>query len=194
MRCKGVLICIPAMGQMMCAKTAETLYCIGQMLTKRGIPNQLSWFSAADIEDIRNLFTTVWYDHRQQFSHLLFLDADMGFDARLIEDMIHFDKPLTGVIYARRSQEVSIVGTLPENHGTKDVVKGFMKSPGGLGTGVMLISREVIDTILENNPDLIDNTPGMFETTTDFRLTSTLHDANFRISSRKWWPMDLKVL
>jgi hypothetical protein len=169
MKCKGILICVPAMGQMMCARTAETLFSVAQLLTKRGIPNRLSWYSAADIEDVRNLFVSVWYDGHPQFSHMLFVDADMGFDPELIEDMLHFDKPLMGVLYARRSQDVSIVGTLPEGHGMKDVVKGFMKS-NGLGTGVMMISREVIDTLLKAYPEMSDVVPSVLSNTTPFEL------------------------
>jgi len=176
MKCSGILICIPAMGQMMTAQTAASIYCTGQMLTKRGIPNRLSWFAAADIEDIRNLFLTAWYD-TTKFSHMLFVDADMGFDAQLIEDMLHFDKPLMGVLYARRSQNVSIVGTLPEGHSMKDVVKGFMKS-NGLGTGVMMISREVIDTMLEKMPHLSDTRPCSLMDSADFSLKRIIRAFN----------------
>jgi hypothetical protein len=175
MKCKGVLICIPAMGQMMNAQTAATLYSVGQLLTKRGIPNRLSWYAAADIEDVRNLFVTVWYDHCPQFSHLLFIDADMGFDPQLVEDMLYFDKQVMGAIYARRKSEVSIVGTLEENHGLKDITKGFLKSPGGLGTGVMMISREAVTTMLEKMPHLSDTRAcSLLDGSTEFNLKRIL--------------------
>lgn len=169
MKVKGVLICVPAYGQTVNAQTMEAVYSTCQLLTKRGIPNRLSWFSAADIEDVRNLFTTIWYDFHPQFSHMLFVDADMGFPPALIEDMLHFDKPLMGTIYARRSMEVSIVGTLPEGHGMKDVVKGFMRS-NGLGTGVMMISREVIKTLLEKMPELNEGVPNVLAHSVPFEI------------------------
>jgi len=37
------------------------------------------------------------------YSHLLFIDSDMGFSPSLIEKMINFDRPLTGCVYPRRS-------------------------------------------------------------------------------------------
>jgi hypothetical protein len=43
------------------------------------IPHTLTWVSAADIEDIRNLAVTSWYDGHPEYSHLLFIDSDMGF-------------------------------------------------------------------------------------------------------------------
>ncbi len=169
MKCRGLLICIPCSNQIMQMQTAQSIFCVAQMLTKRGIPNRLLLLSAADIEDIRNMFLTVWYDAHPQFSHMLFVDADMGFEANLIEDMIYFDKPLMGVLYARRNQNVSIVGTLPEGHSMKDVQKGFMRS-NGLGTGVMMIAREVVDTLLEKMPELSDPNPSLLGDATDHKL------------------------
>lgn len=150
---KGILICVPAYGQTMYAQTAQSIYTLGQWLTKQGINNSLMWYSGADIEEIRNLFVTAWYDAHKDYSHLLFIDSDMGFPHELIKDMLWFDKPITGVLYAKRQAKPAIVGTLPEGHGTKDIAYGFMKSEG-LGTGVMLIKREVITTMLEKMPKL----------------------------------------
>lgn len=36
-------------------------------------------------------------------THVLFIDADMGFGAQLIEDMIAFDKPVAGCLYPKRA-------------------------------------------------------------------------------------------
>ena len=149
----SILICVPAYGQTMMAQTAEALFSTGQWLTRQGINNALSWYSGADIEEIRNLFVTSWYDGRKEFSHLLFVDSDMGFHPALIRDMIKFDKPLMGVLYAKRKAEPGIVGMLAEGHSTKDIVHGFMRSEG-LGCGVMMIRRDVITKMLEKMPFL----------------------------------------
>lgn len=141
---------------MVCAKTMESIFATGQFLTAQKIPNQLCIFSAADIEDIRNLFVTNWYDAQPDFSHLLFVDADMGFHPALIRDMIQFNKPLTGVLYARRQMPASVVGTAPDGHSLKDVQHGFMPATG-LGCGVMLIARPVIKAMLDKYPELSDS-------------------------------------
>lgn len=188
MRPKGILICVPAYGQTMAAQTAETLYSLAQWLTKEGINNRLSWYSAADIEDVRNLFVTVWYDGHPQFSHLLFIDSDMGFHPMLVRDMIRFDKPLLGALYAKRKSPASIVGTAPEGHTLKDVVKGFLPSTG-VGCGVMLIKRDVIKTMLEKMPHLSDDLPSsLAEATPDLQLNriirafDKIRDGNVRLS------------
>lgn len=170
---KGILIALPAGGQMVTAKTTESLFATGQWLTAQKIPNQLMMFSAADIEDIRNLFITQWYDAQPQFSHLLFVDADMGWNPALIRDMIQFNRPLMGVLYARRQMPASVVGTAPEGHSLKDVHHGFMLATG-LGCGVMMISREVIRRIIERFPDLIDESDSYLLRASEGKLTRML--------------------
>jgi hypothetical protein len=150
----SILICVPAGGEMVTSTTLVSLYSTGQWLTKMGIRNDLKTFSAADIEDIRNLFVTAWYD-ATDYSHMLFIDADMGWHPMLIRDMINFNQPLMGCLYARRNMSPSVVGTVPDGHSLQDVRKGFIKATG-LGAGVMMISRDLIREMLEKMPDLSD--------------------------------------
>jgi hypothetical protein len=154
MKKPSIMVAVPAGGEMVNVATVVSLYSTCEWLTKMGISHGLKTFSAADIEDIRNLFVTAWYD-ATDYSHLLFVDADMGFDPALIRDMINFNKPLMGCLYARRNMKPSVVGTVPDGHSIKDVQKGFIKA-SGLGCGVMMISREVIKTMLERIPEIDD--------------------------------------
>lgn len=188
MRPTGILICVPAYGQTMNAQTAMSLYTTAQFLSAKGIHNKLTWYSAADIEDVRNLFVTTWYDGHPEFSHLLFVDSDMGFEPELIRDFIRFDKPLLGVLYAKRKMPASIVGTVPEGHSINDVVHGFIRATG-MGCGVMMIAREVITTMLERMPELSDAIPSVLaEATPDLNLTriirafDKIRDGNMRLS------------
>ena len=119
MKPSGILICVPCMGQQMFAHTALSLYTTAQFLASKNIHNKLSWYAAADIEDIRNLFVTAWYDGQPEFSHMLFVDADMGWEPELIRDFLRFDKPLMGVLYAKRKMPVSVVGTVPEGKSSR---------------------------------------------------------------------------
>jgi hypothetical protein len=183
----GVLICVPAYGQTMTAQTAQALYGTGQWLTHHGIPNQLLWYSAADIVEVRNLFLTAWYDGYPQYSHMLFVDSDMGFDPLMIRDMLKFGKPLTGTLYMRRQNNYSVVGTVPEGHTIDDVVNGFIPSTG-LGCGVMLISREVVDVMLKKMPELRDALPSVLAEAAPagvellIRAFDPIRDGNRRLS------------
>jgi hypothetical protein len=169
MRPTGILICVPAYEQKMYAQTAMAVHKVTQYLDSRKIHNAFTWFSGADIEDVRNLFVSRWYDENPEFSHLLFVDADMGFEPGLINDMIKFDKPLMGCLYAKRSMNPGVVGTVPEGHSIHDVQHGFIRSTG-MGCGVMMISREVIATMLEKWPFLGDETPSSLMHASDIKL------------------------
>jgi hypothetical protein len=48
----------------------------------------------------------LWFD-RTNASHLLFIDGDMGFDPRVIVDMIELDQPVVGVIYPKRKFDLT---------------------------------------------------------------------------------------
>lgn len=168
----SIMVCVPAYGQSVAAHTMESLFTLAQYLTVAGIRNQLSWYSAADIVEVRNLFLTSWYDCHKQFSHMLFIDADMGFQPQLIRDMVKFDKPLVGAFYARRQMPPSIVGAaLDPEHTLADVTRdGFLKA-NYIGGGVMLISRKMIDALIEKMPSVIDSLPGVLAAATPLPLT-----------------------
>ena len=65
-------------------------------MEQRQWPSSFAGNSYADIVEGRNFLL------KTDASHLLFLDADMGFDPQLIVDMIAFDQPLTGAAYPKR--------------------------------------------------------------------------------------------
>jgi hypothetical protein len=160
-RPRGVLIHVPSADQKMNTVTAQSLFNLASYFASVGIPTGLESSSASDIEDMRNLAVTCWYDQYPEFSHLLFVDSDMGFPCEpdygkpnLIRDMIKFNKPVTGCFYAKRKADAEIVGTA-EAHTIDDVQHGFLKVTG-MGCGVMMISRDVITTMLEKIPHICD--------------------------------------
>ena len=170
MKKPAVMVCLPAYGQSTSAQTTESLFKLAQFFTLQQIRHQLSWYSAADIVEVRNLFITTWYDCYPQFSHLLFVDADMGFEPELIRDMLNFDKPLTGTFYARRQMPPSVVGAaLREDHSFPDIVQGHLPA-AYVGAGVMLIKRSMVKELLEKKPELIDALPSVLANATNAPL------------------------
>lgn len=152
----GVSIVCPAGGRTIQADTAQSLYDLGQLLASEGIPNRFKWITCADIVDIRNLFVTLWYYLQPEASHLLMVDADMHFSERMVWDMLNFDKPLTGAFYSRREFPVSVVGkTLNDTDTIDNVEKGHLKVEG-VGAGVFLIKRSLMDTMIKKMPEIID--------------------------------------
>lgn len=171
----GILMCMPAYNQMVQACTTESIFSTGQWLTAQGILNQMAWFSAADIVEVRNLFLTMWYDARPEYEWLLFIDADMGWHPKLIRDYLVFAKPLMGTFYAKRQMEPSIVGSVHnEDHTAKDIVDGFLRA-SDLGGGLMMINRSLVRTMLEKMPHLSDPHSWLLEKTAKpFGLTRIL--------------------
>lgn len=148
---------MPAFGEQNHAKTTQSLYGVAQLLTAHNIPNAMTTVSAGDIEEIRNIAITTWYDAHPEFSHLMMIDADMSFNIDLIKDMLSFGKPLVGVFYARRQFPAVAVGRSFNEGSVDDLVDGHLKV-AGVGGGVLIISRHVVSTMLDKLGDEIIDT------------------------------------
>jgi hypothetical protein len=126
----------------------QSVYRVGGMLTKNGVPNDLQWLTIPATPG-HNLMLTAWYD-ATPFSHLLFVDADMGFPPELVADMLRLKAPLVGAFYAKRQHPPAMVGAPLD-----DVEVDGFKRAEYIGAGVMLISREMIAEMIEMIPGLI---------------------------------------
>ncbi len=109
---------------------------------------------------------------RKEFTHLLFIDADIGFEPELILKMLSYDKPVTAAAYptkginwervrklAPRAKDgphlrdlsmhytVNFVDADDQPHRVKlSVEDGFVKVPI-VSTGFMMIRRDVFETM-----------------------------------------------
>lgn len=148
-----IFVFVPAFGQHVTAATFLTTHALQQTLAAKGIGGGVSTLSFPDIAELRNMATTIWYDALDA-SHLLFVDADMGFPPDLVLDMLAFGEPLVGTIYPQRKFPLSWAGS-----GTGEAMAerrgGFMKVEG-VGMGCTLIHRSVITTMLEQMPEIVD--------------------------------------
>ena len=169
-----ITVATPAFGEMFYTPYVQSLLRLQRAVNKRGWTMSHAAVSYALVADARNYLLTRWYD-KSDASHLLFVDADMGFEPQLIVDMIALDKPVTGVIYTKRQvnlqrlAELAAKGEKPGNAIARahDFIvrpvrgrqprrlKGFMEVEG-CGTGIMLIKREAIATMLKTLPGIND--------------------------------------
>lgn len=111
-----------------------------------------------------------------EVSHLLFLDADMGFRPELIGRMMDFDKPVVGCIYPNRERRLArvvaaagrgasaaqavdaghtYVGVplLDENDSAER--RGDFFRAAEVGTGILLIKREALEQMVAAFPELM---------------------------------------
>lgn len=150
----GIFIAMPCMMQMANMSTVVSIYETTKMLQKYGIRNELKCVSASEIDELRNLFITVWYD-LTDYSHMIMFDADMGWEPDMIRDMIWFNKPLMGTIYAKRdARKVKCVGGIKDGHDDlSKVIDGFLPA-SYVGGGVMMIARSLVTEMLEKMPEI----------------------------------------
>lgn len=154
MICSGILIYTPCYQQNIKSPAAGSIYAVGQMLAWNKIPNQWLAFSASDITDSRNMMLTLWYDSHPKFSHFLMVDSDMQFPPQVVVDMLKFDRPLMGAVYARRELPPAMVGMCLED-GTLPVRDGFARVKY-VGGGCTMIRRDVVTEILKKFPECND--------------------------------------
>lgn len=140
-----VFIALPAFGQVNTAFTTASLVATTRFLTERGAFGGFGQMSYPDIADLRAMFLTIWFD-KIDASHILFVDADMQFEPKLVLDMLDFDKPLVGCLYPKRTLPIQWVGSALE--GDPIIENGFMKMEG-IGFGVTLIRRDCVQAILD---------------------------------------------
>jgi len=154
-----VFVAMPAFGGIVQAQTTSSLVALTRELTDAGIFGGFSTLSFPCIEDLRNVFLSVWFDALDA-THLLFIDADMSWEPSLIFDMLKADKELIGAIYPAKRLPISFVGSPLEPPAEPE---GNLLEVEGLGCGVMLIRRDAIQRIID---------AGEATVTTDLRGTA----------------------
>ena len=171
----GITVATPAFGEVFYTPYVQSLLRLQRALNERQWTMRHAAVSYAHVNEARNYLLTHWYD-KSDSSHLLFVDADMGFEPRLVLDMIAFDKPVVGVVYTKRQVDLKRLAAAakvePEARAiarAHDFIlrplrgkvprrqKGFMEV-AACGTGLMLIKREAIATLLERLPRVSEPT------------------------------------
>ena len=86
----------------------------------------------------------------KKITHIMFVDADVGFDTEAIYKLISHDKDVVGGIYPKKTFEPEYVF-----NATADAKReGDLIEVDDLGTGFLLIKRGVIERMMEKFPDL----------------------------------------
>lgn len=153
-----ILAAIPAYGGSVITEFFMSCLRLQEACDKNGIELKFGTLAFPDIVEVRNIFTTIWYD-RTDATHLLFIDSDMSFTPELIFDMLNFDQPVVGVVATKKKYPIEFVGrAMAHEPGQETIRDGFLKVDGA-GTGIMLIAREVIGEMLVQLPEIVDPYP-----------------------------------
>jgi hypothetical protein len=88
--------------------------------------------------------------YNQAATHLMFIDVDLGFDAESILRLLCANQDLVGGVYPmKRIPTRYVINTVPN-----PVMMGDLIEVSTLGTGFMLIKREVILKMISAHPEL----------------------------------------
>jgi hypothetical protein len=176
-----IKICIstPAFGEMFYTPYVQSIFRLMQAFQQRNWRSSFASIAYADIAESRNFLLTRWFD-KSDATHLLFIDADMGFPAELVLDMVDFGQPVVGVVSPKRQIDIERVATavaaganvkhaIAKGHdfivrkkrgvSISNLARGFMQVDG-CGAGVLLIARSAIDTMIRKMPEIVDDKAG----------------------------------
>ena len=103
-----VFIFVPGFGQIVTATTFLATHALRDHLHSKGMGTGITSLSFPDIAELRSMAMTIWYDTMPDVNHLLFIDADMGFDPdtvdRLVASADPTDRPIVGgLAFAQKS-------------------------------------------------------------------------------------------
>ena len=151
----NIMIFIPSYGHMVSSVTFESTHLLVPMLQSKGHSVGVSTYSSPEIAEVRNLAVTHWFDGMKQSSHLLMIDADMGFKPEVVVDMLALNEPMVGAIYPKKSLQTEWAASGWGKNANAGGKGHFMKVRG-LGMGLFLIRRDAIEIMVEKLPDVID--------------------------------------
>jgi len=119
-----ILIATPAYGDMV-----TTTYCyslmnlLGQFREKHpNIKFEYKFLSLSVLSFMRNLFASLVMEDKS-YTHLLFIDADMGFGPQLVEHMIQVNKPVVGSMAPQRKFDLSAFYALKDKIADPNVAR-----------------------------------------------------------------------
>jgi hypothetical protein len=170
-----LLVATPAYGEMFYTPYVSSLVRLQRLATRNKWDLRFASISYADVVESRNFLLTHWYD-KTDATHVLFIDADMGYPPELVVEMVQLRKPVVGVVAPKRHVDLNRLTNLaakgekaeraiasshqflvrPLRQGGKPrIVDGFMEV-AGCGAGILLIERSCIRAMLAKMPELSD--------------------------------------
>ena len=170
-----LMIATPAYGEIFYAPYVQSVLALTRLAHKDKWDFMFESISYAEVSEARNYLVTRFFD-KTDATHLLFIDADMGFPAKLVTDMLAVGNPVVGVIAPKRQIDLKRVADLAKSEPdagraiakAHEFVVRRLPSPGlprngfieveACGTGILLIERRCIADLLRHTPQMSDET------------------------------------
>jgi hypothetical protein len=98
----------------------------------------------------RNSLVAKFLAFEPKSTHLMFIDSDIGFEPEEVIKLMLANKDVSGGLYPKKALPIQyVVNKVPNG-----VKEGNLVEVANLGTGFMMIKREVIETIIRAKPEL----------------------------------------
>lgn len=173
----NILIATPMYGGMCTGEYTRSLIGVAQVLGPEKIGHGMAFiYNDSLITSARNKLATIFMNH--DFTHMLFIDADISFDPRDIVTMLHADKDVLAGIYPKKvinwdrvkmAADAGVPAEQLKFH-TGDLVVNLLEHERekavrvtepvevfGAGTGFMLIKREVMERLKDKIDTYLDD-------------------------------------
>jgi hypothetical protein len=98
----------------------------------------------------RNSLVAKMLHFEPKSTHLMFVDADIGFEPEEIFKLVLADKEVVGGLYPKKSLPISYV----VNRVPNAAKEGNLVEVSNLGTGFLLIRRSVLENMISRYPEL----------------------------------------
>jgi hypothetical protein len=162
----NILIGTPCYGGVVNTEYVVSLLGLQRELANHNINFSLEMPASSLITVARNYIVSKVLEN-QQFTHLLFIDADVGFDPAVVPRYLAADKDVVAGIYPIKHVNWQAVRQLPASspvaaafhyavtvsEGSQTVANGLVQAEHA-ATGFMLIRRQVLEKMAAHHPEL----------------------------------------
>jgi len=171
-----IYVATPCAHDLVVSHCSASLFYLAQMFGRSGVEVDIRFLGLSDLEVSRSVLASHFFAE-PSYTHLLFVDSDMSFEASLVRRMIQFDEDFVSALYARRqlnldrlikhardnpeeaahavvSRSLDYVGLVAGEAATQDREKVEIQSKNGFvtaaqtGMGLCLLKRRVVEEMV----------------------------------------------
>lgn len=124
----NVLFAVPCYGGMVHMNFMDSMLALTRVFAAAGIPHTVHcWGNESLVTRVRNYYVAYFLGH-PEFTHMMFIDSDIGFDPRSVIRMLERDVPLSVGLYPKKGYAwddlFKWAREHPDQHVTPDVFMG----------------------------------------------------------------------
>jgi len=161
----SIFLGIPCYACMMTNSFAASLIALQALCAQRGVHIYMDFVGNESlIERARNILVKRFLQ-QPHFTHMMFIDADIGFNPESVLRLLNFDKECTSAVYPKKSINWGLVKEKVANGAPEDIrqmgldfninlisndppIDGFVKVLD-VATGFLMMKREMIEKMYE---------------------------------------------